>query len=280
LIETKNIKYVFADATGPMARYFSRNYRHFLWIGNVILIIDDVRAYEEGVFQWLLHYEGEATCKDKEIVIENNDSKIIVRNIFPKEIFIEKVEGLKDHDPDTKATYFSFNTASKGREAKYITALVLLDKNNKIPKISPIEYNEIIGVSIVQGNLITYAYFNERADGRRMHQNSNNNVFGWETDAYILLLTKEKTQVDKDFNHCSIVYGSYLRKGDKIIFDSLSKAFVDFKVDKSCMEIHIEGQDVMRAKFSSEIKPVRVTVNGKIVNFKYDGKKGFVEIVN
>lgn len=51
-------KYVYADATGPMSRHFARNYRHFLWLGPVILIYDDVRSHEAGTFQWLLHYGG------------------------------------------------------------------------------------------------------------------------------------------------------------------------------------------------------------------------------
>jgi oligo-alginate lyase len=45
LIDGLGLKYVYADATGPMARWFSRNYRHWLWSGDVILIIDDVSAH-------------------------------------------------------------------------------------------------------------------------------------------------------------------------------------------------------------------------------------------
>ena len=60
MIDGLGLRYVYADATGPMARYFSRNYRHWLWLDGVILVIDDILAYEEGRFDWLLHYAGEA----------------------------------------------------------------------------------------------------------------------------------------------------------------------------------------------------------------------------
>ncbi len=64
LMDSNGLKDVFADATGPTSHYFMRNYRHFLWIGNVILIIDDVKAYKPGKFEWLLHYNGKQNMKD------------------------------------------------------------------------------------------------------------------------------------------------------------------------------------------------------------------------
>ena len=57
LIDGLGLKYVYADATGPMARSFSRNYRHWdLESDNIILIIDDVQAHTPGQMDWLLHY--------------------------------------------------------------------------------------------------------------------------------------------------------------------------------------------------------------------------------
>lgn len=34
--------------TGPYSDQFSRNFRHFLWLDNVIYIIDDLKTYETG----------------------------------------------------------------------------------------------------------------------------------------------------------------------------------------------------------------------------------------
>jgi len=52
LMDAAGLKYVFADATGPTSWKFSRNYRHFLWLGDVILIFDDVRTHEKGQLEW------------------------------------------------------------------------------------------------------------------------------------------------------------------------------------------------------------------------------------
>ncbi|MFN8348685.1 MAG: heparinase II/III family protein [Spirosomataceae bacterium] len=52
LINSGTFKYLMADATGPTSRYFLRNYRHFLWIGDVILVLDDVKTYEAGKFEF------------------------------------------------------------------------------------------------------------------------------------------------------------------------------------------------------------------------------------
>jgi hypothetical protein len=37
-----------------VARCFSRNYRHWLWSDDVILIIDDVYAHASGKMDWLI----------------------------------------------------------------------------------------------------------------------------------------------------------------------------------------------------------------------------------
>lgn len=230
LIDSKRVKYVFADATGPMSRYLFRNFRHFIWLNNVILIYDDIKSYEEGIFNWLLHYEGNAKVKGKEIEIENNDSKLRIKSLFPKEIIINEKIGLKDHAPDTKINYLSFNTKTKSHEVKYLTTLIL--EEEKISEISAFEGKDFLAVCIDDGRQIIDVYFNLRADGRRMHQNSNLVINGYETDAYILALIKDKNDKDNEITDCFIVYGSYLRKEDKIIFDNLSKKFVELEFTK------------------------------------------------
>ncbi len=34
---------------------FSRNFRHFLWIDDVIYMIDDMKTHEVGQFEWFWH---------------------------------------------------------------------------------------------------------------------------------------------------------------------------------------------------------------------------------
>lgn len=48
LLDGGNIKYVLADGTGPMSEHLRRNFRHYLWIDDVIYIIDDLESHEPG----------------------------------------------------------------------------------------------------------------------------------------------------------------------------------------------------------------------------------------
>lgn len=43
LLDADNVKYVLANGTGPYSDQFSRNFRHFLWIDDVIYMIDDLK---------------------------------------------------------------------------------------------------------------------------------------------------------------------------------------------------------------------------------------------
>ena len=52
-MDSAGIKYALADNTGPTAWKCSRNYRHFLWIDDVILIVDDIRTHEPAQMEGL-----------------------------------------------------------------------------------------------------------------------------------------------------------------------------------------------------------------------------------
>ena len=69
-----------------------------------------------------------------------------------------------------------------------------------------------------------FVAYNYEADGRRMHVNSNNTMNGYETDAY-LLAGKE--------GEVTAVYGSYLRKDGKSLFESFTKESVTVKEEIS-----------------------------------------------
>jgi hypothetical protein len=84
MIDGGSIKYVLADATGPTAHYFLRNYRSFLWVGNVILVIDDVKTYEAGKFEFLLHFDKDAKRKGPDYEITNDSAAVLFRPLFPE----------------------------------------------------------------------------------------------------------------------------------------------------------------------------------------------------
>jgi len=217
LMDGGDIKYVLADAEGPTAHYFLRNYRHFLWIGKVILVIDDVKGYEAGKFEWLLHFDQEAKRKGPDFEITNGDAAVLVRPLFPEtlpmgyphdfpeKMVVEERLGYKDHDVKTRIPYYAISPPEPSSQQKFINAIILLDENNKplnaftgssgasggagrsnLPQIEKLEGKDMIGVRIRQDGKVTDVYFNLLADGRMMHRNSNNVFGGWETDAYMM----------------------------------------------------------------------------------------------
>lgn len=257
LIDAGTFKYVYADATGPMSRYLSRSYRHFLWIGDTILVIDDVRAYTSGKIEWLLHYEGEFNITDSDINLTNGSAKAIVRPLFPEKLdSIAQKEGLKDHEPDKKIPYLSFSVENVS-QAKFIVAILPIG-NKDLPKIERLQSSEMIGVRIYEDGNITDVYLNLRADGRRMHRNSNNIFLGWETDAYLVAITRPEGSDENDPDSAIryfIACGSYLRKDGKVILDSLSKVFAVFDADKPETEAIIQGQALMDVSLRTRSNP-------------------------
>ena len=237
LIDTEGLRYVFADATGPTSWKFSRNYRHFLWLGGAILIFDDVRTHESGRLEWLLHYQDRADKQDGKIILSNGDARAVVLPLFPEEINVTDKKGLKDHDPDTEVTYLAFSPEKVGRENKFITAVLPLDSGDKEPavQIERLKANDAIGVRLIEGEMVTDVYLNLRADGRKMHRNSCNVIDGWDTDAYMFAVTRPKG-TDKNDPDSVVRYfvacGSYLRREGKVVLDSLSKVYTVFEPNK------------------------------------------------
>ncbi|MBW7991842.1 MAG: hypothetical protein FVQ84_17740 [Planctomycetes bacterium] len=237
LIDAPGLKYVLADATGPTSWKFSRNYRHFLWLGGAILIFDDVRTHEAGKLEWLLHYQDKADRQGDRIILSNGDARAVVLPLFPEEINVTEKKGLKDHDPDTEVTYLALSPEEVGRENKFITAVLPLDHGDKEPKvqIERLRANDAIGVRLSEGEMVTDVYLNLQADGRKMHRNSCNIIDGWDTDAYMFAVTRPKG-ADKNDPDSVVRYfvacGSYLRRDGKVVLDSLSKVYTVFVPNK------------------------------------------------
>lgn len=274
LIEQGDLRYIFTDSAGPTGRYFSRNFRHFLWIGGVILILDDIRAHEAGKIELLLHYDGEgARAENGDIVITNENAKVVIRSIFPKDISVKEKEGFADHDVDRKVLYYALSSVEEKREEKFMTAIIPInDAAGEMPRIEAIEGPEVLGVRIYENDKVTDVYWNLRADGRRMHRNTCNIINGFDTDTYILAITRPKDSAVNEvncFERCFIAGGSYLRIQGKILFSSLSKAFTVFTWLQDKMIIELQGQKMIDAMFYAPIEPSEVWVNGKKKNVEY-----------
>ncbi|TRX11280.1 DUF4962 domain-containing protein [Flavobacterium gawalongense] len=288
LLETDKMKYIYADATGPTSQWFSRNYRHFLWIGDVILVMDDLESYEPGKFEWLLHYNGESKRRGLDLSVKDGDAEILVRPLypetfpdgglphdFPEKMRLEEKSGLKDHEPDVKQPYWSISHFQETNRTKFITAITLKNDQNKdkLPIIERFDGKNFLGIRITQNGQTTEIYLNLLADGRIKHRNSLNVMNGWDTDAYLMALTFPEgadTGNPKNIKRLFISDGSYLRRNGKPLIHALSKFFtiVDFDGDNRNMQF--QGQDEVTVSMYSEKNQKSVIVNGKKAQVDYN----------
>jgi len=143
LIDGLGLKYVYADATGPMARWFSRNYRHWFWTGDVILIFDDVYAHSPGKMDWLLHFEGQyKTDADGTVGLKNGEAEASVKMLYPPATLHEE-SGLADHGPDMQVPYLVFSPGTVASSRRFITAICL--NPNAVPKFEILEEQNYLG---------------------------------------------------------------------------------------------------------------------------------------
>jgi oligo-alginate lyase len=289
LMDAGDLKYVLADATGPTAWRFARNFRHFLWIGDVILIIDDVKSFEPGQFEWLLHVGGKAKINGLDLEVVGENASVLVRPLFPETFpgnaglstdYPEKMRlveksGFKDHDVKNKDTYYAFTPAELTRRTKFIVALILVNDANRhnLPKLERLQSLEMNGVRIRQKGTITDVYLNLLADGRIRHRNANATINGWETDAYLMALTFPEPSDTSDFDAATRLFiadGSYLRRNGKVLLDSLSKIWLTATKQGDTLDLLLQGQPVVNAILRAAGKPSDMLLNGEKIKPSYD----------
>ncbi len=181
-------RYVVADATGPMGRWFRKHLRHFVWMKDFILIYDDIQAYETGTVSFLLHAQ------------ENNCFRMLTPCAVsePHGYIGENVED---------CTYLSYDQQTDGDgRAKFISVLALRDD------LTPILTEEDYGFCVQCGE--AKVYINLSSDGRIMHTNCLTGMGGYFTDAIMLI---------EQQNEIFAVNSSIVRKDGEIILDSLAR---------------------------------------------------------
>jgi len=282
LIDTSFLRYVYADATGPMARSYNRCFRHFLWVGRSILIFDDVRAHAPGQFEWLLHYAGEAERIYSGLLVSNGRARAIVRTLFPEAWMSlrEDREGLADHKPEEKAAYWSVRPMQKAQDAKFVTAIVPFEEGEEgdLPEVEALRGANMLGARIRDRGTVTDVYLNIQADGRRAHQPTMNTMNGWETDAYLLAVARPEGSEEDDPDSVGSYFvgcGSFVRCRGKVVFSSLSKAHAAWSTGKQ-MEVALQGQPVTEPAMYVSVRPERIQVNGKRVPVRHDASRGVV----
>lgn len=290
LLDTENLKYIYADATGPTSQWFSRNFRHFLWVGNVILVLDDLESFSSGKFEWLLHYNGVSKRNGLDLSIKQDDAEVVVRPLypetfpdgglphdFPEKMRLEEKVGLKDHEPDVKQPYWSISHFQETNRTKFISAILLKNEESKgkLPIIERFEGKDFLGVRITQNGETTEIYLNLLADGRIKHRNSLNVMNGWDTDAYLMALTFSETADKSNPDNIKKLFisdGSYLRNDGKTIIHGLSKFFTIVDYNTKTPKLQFQGQDGVTISLLSD-KLNSIMVNGEAIRTYYDEER-------
>ncbi|WP_372743963.1 heparinase II/III family protein [Lutibacter sp.] len=298
LIDGQNFKYILANATGPYSHILARNYRNFIWVGDVILVLDDLLAYEPGQFEWLLHYKGESNLKgDIDLKIKDDDAQIRVRPLFPETFppggerphdfpehmrLTEKI-GYEDHHPENEKPYWSISHFEKTARTKFVTAILLENDENKnnLPVITKDEGKNYLKVSITQKGETTVVYFNLLADGRLKHRNSLINIEGWETDAYLTVLKFDEGADKTDFDNVKelfISHGSYLRRNNQTLVHALSKYTALVEGFNSNPNVIFQGQDFAKFSLYSKANKSSLMINNTIKDGQYNSKNKLVKV--
>ena len=286
LIDGGNVKYVLANGTGPVSDQFSRNFRHFLWIDNVIYMIDDLKTHENGEFEWLWHPGGEWKKRGADVTITQGEASVVVRPLYPRllalsdfvhdypeDLYWEEISAPTEDLKGTE-TYYSFHLPGKFDRIKGLTAIILKDSVNQkeLPLMERREGKDWIGLRITYKGKVTDLYINQLADGRLMHNNSWIDADGWQTDAYLFAVSYPEGSSAKDCEELFLAYGSTLRKNDITYFSSLSKLFFLQKKEGRNVNLWIEGQPYVNATFHVGKRPSRLKVNGKSANVNYQNQ--------
>lgn len=276
------IRYVMADGTGPMADNFARNYRHYLWIGNVILVIDDLKSHQAGSYEWLWHPGGETKKVGGELHITNGNSAAVIKPLlpqplapsnfvhdYPEMLYWDILEGPTE-DLNGTEEYYSLKLPGNFDRIKAVTAIILKDTpdQKELPVITTRQGKDWIGLQITENGKTTDVYINQLADGRTMHLNSWIEADGWTTDAYLLAVSGDDVFIG---------YGSSLRRGKDIHFSSLSKLNVlRENAPGNGLNIQVNGQPRINMKLRTGSRPSSMTVNGKKTPVNH--KDGLVSI--
>lgn len=279
LIEGTNFKYLLANATGPYSQILSRNYRSFIWVRDVILVIDDLLAHEPGQFEWLLHYNGESRRRGLDLSIKQDEAEVLVRPLFPETFpngglphdFPEKMRleeklGYADHKPDVRLPYWSISQNEKTERTKCVSAIILKTEANKdnLPVIERFQGNDYLSVRITQNGETTEVYLNLLADGRIKHRNSIIEMNGWKTDSYLFAVTfGEGADISdvKNIKQLFVGHGSYVRRDDKTLIHCLSKYTALVEDFNTAPKVEIDAQNKACLRLLVPKKSTHLLVN-------------------
>ncbi len=215
-------RYLLADATPPYTDIYERFYRHFLFIGEDIVIVDDLQSHTDGKLSMLLHSHGKFEINGNKIVVSNEGEQADIYPLYPENstISVEKGHIKKaDHPTDRDVEiidhdYISINSHTKDLRQKFITHI----SDKYVPSITTGDGYEKIALK--GDDDIWTIVVNNGADGRIMHHNAHLSVDDIKTDAFISYYCKDNNGKVTKYG---IINGSYLKIDDKNMYSSILK---------------------------------------------------------
>ena len=156
------MKYVLANGTGPVSNNFSRNFRHFLWMDDVIYMIDDLKTHKVGRFEWLWHTNGTYKKSGVDVNVTNGNSSVVIRPLYPRllaksdfvhdypeDLYWEEIQAPTEDLKGTE-TYYSFHLPAEVNRVKGLTAIILKDTPDEkdLPQMERREGQDWIGLRI------------------------------------------------------------------------------------------------------------------------------------
>ena len=281
------LRAVLADATGPTADLFARNHRTFVWADRVIIVLDELQAHGKGHYEWLLHHDGEAKVSQavRRVAVKAGPAGATVETVWPEQVAYKRRKGHRDHKPDEQVTYLAIVTPEPADRAEFVTAIVPQGQAPApLPVFERLQGPHHVGTAWQDAGVRTEVYLNLRADGRRMHRNSNAVIGPWRTDAYLLVVQRpassdptatRRTGTEgaglEDLTRFLVLGGSYLRCGQDILLDSLAKVHAIWEPGADPPRLTVAGPAARRIGLRSKDVPKTLTVNGKpVAPARYD----------
>ena len=144
--------------------------------------------------------------------------------------------------------------------------MILSDPTTSAPLVERFQSQNLEGIRIKQSGTVTEVYVNTLAEGRIRHRNAILDANGWTTDAYLTALTfpegadRSKAQNISDL---FVADGSFLRRDAVVVYDSLSKVFMNAVYSPGKLDVSLQGQPDIHLSLRSAQAQETVIVNGK-----------------
>ena len=220
-------RYVLADATGPWEGVYRRYHRHFLWIEDFVVLVDDLLAWQEGMWTNLFHFAGEVTVEGSRFRIRNQGQSLLAHVVSPCPVAMELATGyasricpneLKHEYEVTEKPYLMVVYPAAGLREKIVTVFELPGGSPR--QVEALAGDGMSGVRVTGPDGSWEIVCHHRADGRIMHLNPELSFGGLRTDAFLLAVHRDAAG---KMDRAGVHGGSYLREGGKVLFSSLSK---------------------------------------------------------